>query len=407
MKVPKTDRYKTVCLETTDTHEARDKAFDYDAELRFKVKHDMPVFDRTFSQVAKEYCDWQKQRADAGEITKKRWEVEDGFIRNLNRYVGNDQITLIGEEKWRGFPLWRRSQGLDKRVNKVSDWTIRSQMKTFRAVMMYAVRKKYISAERLELFRGRLKLDKPRGEAFTLEEYRALYTHAREWQHRANSKKTSWYRQMFYNFMLIMANTGLRPAEAKNLRWRDVGEPVKGKNGKQFLPLRVRGKGKFRELVAPITVSTYIERIRELVEERFRELGKQMTPDDFVFIAYDGSRAKSLYASMLNDLLGKEETNLQLSAAGKRRNTYSFRHTFATFRLMHGTDVYFLAKQMGTSVQMIEDYYGHITPVKNADAILQGLPGWEATADASGETEGSVNADRAGSKKPARPRTKK
>jgi integrase len=212
---------------------------------------------------------------------------------------------------------------------------------------------------------------------------------------------------MFYNFMLIMANTGLRPAEAKNLRWRDVGEPVKGKNGKQFLPLRVRGKGKFRELVAPITVSTYIERIRELVEERFRELGKQMTPDDFVFIAYDGSRAKSLYASMLNDLLGKEETNLQLSAAGKRRNTYSFRHTFATFRLMHGTDVYFLAKQMGTSVQMIEDYYGHITPVKNADAILQGLPGWEATADASGETEGSVNADRAGSKKPARPRTKK
>jgi hypothetical protein len=32
---------------------------------------------------------------------------------------------------------------------------------------------------------------------------------------------------------------------------------------------------------------------------------------------------------------------------------------------------------MGTSVQMIEDHYGHVNPVKNAERILQGLPGWE------------------------------
>jgi integrase len=44
--------------------------------------------------------------------------------------------------------------------------------------------------------------------------------------------------------------------------------------------------------------------------------------------------------------------------------------------------VYFLAEQMGTSVQMIERHYGHITPVKNAERILQGLPGWEPTAAA-------------------------
>jgi len=40
--------------------------------------------------------------------------------------------------------------------------------------------------------------------------------------------------------------------------------------------------------------------------------------------------------------------------------------------------VYFLAKQMGTSVKMIEDHYGHVTPVKNADRILLGLPGWQS-----------------------------
>ena len=36
------------------------------------------------------------------------------------------------------------------------------------------------------------------------------------------------------------------------------------------------------------------------------------------------------------------------------------------------------AKQMGTSVKMIEDHYGHIRPVKNADRILLDLPGWQS-----------------------------
>jgi hypothetical protein len=49
-------------------------------------------------------------------------------------------------------------------------------------------------------------------------------------------------------------------------------------------------------------------------------------------------------------------------------------------------DVYFLAKQMATSVKMIEDHYGHVTPVKNADRILQGLPGWEPMATSQTET---------------------
>ena len=48
-----------------------------------------------------------------------------------------------------------------------------------------------------------------------------------------------------------------------------------------------------------------------------------------------------------------------------------------TSQLTESGDVYFLAKQMGTSVKMIEDHYGHITPVKNADRILLGLPGWQ------------------------------
>jgi hypothetical protein len=59
-----------------------------------------------------------------------------------------------------------------------------------------------------------------------------------------------------------------------------------------------------------------------------------------------------------------------------------FRQTYDTFRLTEGVDGYFLAEQMGTSVKMIEDHYGHITPVRNADRILMGLSGWQSGPEA-------------------------
>ena len=132
--------------------------------------------------------------------------------------------------------------------------------------------------------------------------------------------------------------------------------------------LNVRGKAKHRSLVAASNVAEYLGRVQQIA--------KSTGPDDFVFTTYDGSISQTLYYSLIDDLL--TEAGLKVSSSGSRRSTYCFRHTYATFRLTEGVDVYFLAKQMGTSVKMIEDHYGHITPVKNADRILVGLPGWQA-----------------------------
>ena len=42
MKMPKADRYKTVSLKTSDKEAARERAFDQDADVRFRIKHDVP-----------------------------------------------------------------------------------------------------------------------------------------------------------------------------------------------------------------------------------------------------------------------------------------------------------------------------------------------------------------------------
>ena len=262
IKVPKQDRYKLFSLETTDVKAARDMAFKHETRMHIRIEEGVPIFDKKFSAVAQEYSDHQKRRAEAGEITMKRWTVEHGYIKKqLNPCVGNDQITQVGEAKWKGYPLWRRANGKGRGVDKrVSDWTIRAEMSTFRSVMLSAAATACIPDANTKLFNFRpLKLGKPRGEAFMPEEYKKIHTYARNrWIAKGKNKQARWCREVFYFFMLSMTNTGFRPPEAANLQRRDIGEPRNGTDGRPFLPIRVRGKGKFRELVAPMSVSTYL-----------------------------------------------------------------------------------------------------------------------------------------------------
>ncbi|WP_197706420.1 tyrosine-type recombinase/integrase [Magnetospirillum sp. 15-1] len=233
-----------------------------------------------------------------------------------------------------------------------------------RAVMGFAAGKRYIRES--QVFKGKLPVAKVAREEFTPQEYRKLHTFARQWVKDTRTERNIWFRTMAYNFVLVMTNTGMRPSEARNLLWRDVSLQT-DKQGREFVRLSVRGKGKHRNLVAANNVATYFERIRAI--------SKATGPDDHVFSTDEGKEARTLYHSLVESLL--TESKLLHSSSGSRRSTYCFRHTYATFRLTEGVDVYFLAKQMGTSVKMIEDHYGHVTPVKNADRILQGLPGWE------------------------------
>ena len=393
IKVPKEDRYKTISLKTENINEARDKAFEHDADVRFRVKHGVPIFGKTFEQVAQEYSDELKGKAEIGQIKMTRWKIVDSYIRrNLNAYIGNIQIETITPERWKAYPLWRKKNGLSLDGQGARDGTIRHELITFRAILRYAADKGYIRENHVP--RGKIVKDKARREAFTPQEYRQLHTFARKWVKEARSENRKWQRKMAYHFVLVMANTGMRTMEARHLRWRDVDART-DRQGRPFVCLNVWGKNKFRELIAPQSVGEYFERIRAI--------SNATKPDDYVFTNIDGSQSVNLYHSLITDLLEKSE--LQLGSQGTRRCAYCLRHTYATFRLMEGVDVYFLAKQMGTSVNMIENHYGHITPSKNAELILQGIPGWTPNTSAGGNTD-SVNAD-AAKPKPKKTRSKK
>jgi integrase len=104
---------------------ARERAFDQDADIRFRIKHDVPVFNRPFREVAREYLLTQEARAKRGEISAARPKKLRAVIEGtLDRYVGSTQVHLIGDELWGGYPAWRRENGAGRhRRNGVREVT--------------------------------------------------------------------------------------------------------------------------------------------------------------------------------------------------------------------------------------------------------------------------------------------
>ena len=419
VKVPKEDRYKTVSLKTDNLHTARSLAWEQESEVRYAIKHGVALFNRPFREVAREFLAKQKARAKRGQITARRVEALRLIIEGpLDDYLGSVQVHLIGDERWGDYPTWRRENGegriarngsrmvsldiattlvadeferlakiraargfrprpptpeqiaaavqakMAKPVPYVSDDTIRMEMKVFGAVMAFAVKQRYVPASlRFDEFPA---LKTMRREEFTVEEYRKLHTMGRAWVKAARTKTSLWYRTMTYNLILIACNTGMRPPELRNLRWRDVW-PAKDREGRDIFVLFVQGKGLSRKLVAPKSVGDYLDRVRAI--------SKATAPDDPVFTTSNGKPAQTLYQTLIEDVL--THAGLRQGADGTMRTTYCFRHTYATFRLQMGVDVYFLAQQMGTSVQMIEKHYGHVNTIKHADRVLMGMEGWD------------------------------
>jgi integrase len=447
VKVPGSDRYKVVSLKTNSMEAAKDAALHEYANVNFCIEHDVPVFVRPFKEIAADYLKVQQERAAVGEITKERFTVVGTAIRTLNLYVGHLQIDTIGQDKWDGYPTWRRKHGrrpsgwLTRKARKslhppkepdqkkepkpISTWTIRHEMIVLRSIMAYAASRKFIPHTHIP--KGDPIKATERREEFTREEYRALHSKGRAWIRRADTERRKWCREMTYLYTLVMCNTGMRPPEGKNLLWRDVSfttidkdtrgkdqskaeakkaeqaeqekkakrakagskpseEAEKGKKEEEkefrtIVVLNVRGKKKSRRLVAPENVAEFLDRIREIA--------KVAGPDDHVFSTFEGERDSTFYARMVRELL--IFAKLLKGAAGTERSSYCFRHTYATLRLSEGVNDIMLAEQMGTSVQIIQDHYGHIHPVKNADRILIGMKTWEDPESEDAEEEDADN----------------
>jgi integrase len=217
---------------------------------------------------------------------------------------------------------------------------------------------------------------------FDPRDWKKLTRHLQEFV-KVENRAVKRDRMMLRDYILILANTGIRIGEARTLKWRDVNE-IGSKDGTPAnIILMVTGKTGKREVVARSgEVKKYLKRIRDL---RIEELTTPENPkpqidlDGLIFCHKDGSEIGSFKKSF-SALL--KSAGVEKDSHGDGRTIYSLRHTYATFRLQNDVNSYTLARNMGTSVAMLEQHYGHTTNIASADELTK-LSGRRATGVAS------------------------
>ena len=186
---------------------------------------------------------------------------------------------------------------------------------------------------------------------FSPEEYRQLYEATRKRAMKPKRKRYKWQSEQMHDYVLFMANTGLRPDEASRLEFRDVKIVADETTEQTILEIEVRGKrgiGFCKSM--PGAVRPF---------ERLKERNKP-EPTDRLF--------PKGHRELFNTIL--DEQKLKFDRDGKRRTAYSLRHTYICLRLMEGADIYQIAKNCRTSVEMIEKFYAaHLKTTIDASAI--------------------------------------
>jgi integrase len=92
----------------------------------------------------------------------------------------------------------------------------------------------------------------------------------------------------------------------------------------------------------------------------------------------------------INNWLSREWAPALKAASVEHRRIYEMRHTFATWSLAAGMSIFTLSRRMGTSVQMIDQTYGHLA--SDADDYDRGLLDAHDRADAEfGHVVGTIS----------------
>jgi integrase len=332
---------------------------------RFLYDEKIPITSKRFDSVADIAVDEMERQLKAG-VGKS---VYNDYISVIKKYLkpffGAKAINTIGYEEIKKYSDWRTVQMKKPPVAS----TVTTHISAFNRVFDCAVERGWIAAAQVPKMKNNGEKGVAR-EAFSLSEYKSLTSFMPKWAQKGHTAKTREMRELLRDYVLILVNTGMRHGtETKDLKWRDVEWITKNKE--QYLQITVTGKVGKRQLIARHNTEDYLIRIQQrqsnIAHLEFDTLLKRKLNED-VFKLRSGETTANL-SQTFNNLM--RDSGLDADKDVKqRRSLYSLRHTYAHLALLkERMDVYTLAKQMGTSVKMIEQHYGHLQPSQKADVI--------------------------------------
>ena len=318
---------------------------------------------KTFGEVAEEEIAAMRRALDNSRAPKTYRDYTFAINKYLIPFFGKMLVASICDETIEDFSAWRETKmGREPKAS-----TMRNHASAYNRVIKLARRQGLISAERefpdLPIA-GEKSQARP---AFSQPEIDDLLAFMAEWELGGRLRMSHLMRRLCRSYVEFLLYTGIRHGtEARALRWKHLQWHYSGEQ--RYLRVWVSGKTGPRYLIAKHQAIPTLERLIDWQALGFVDLNEVINArlDRLVFTYPDGGtpyQMEGVFRNLMRD------SGLALDAAGRNRTLYSLRHTYATFALTNGVDIHTLAKQMGTSIAMIERHYSKLTPMLSAEKL--------------------------------------
>jgi integrase len=357
------NKWYSFSTNTDDLEQAQINAEEIYNTASIKTNAGLTPLTKTFKQIAIIELANMAQAMSNG-IGKKTYR---DYTFAINKYLipffGSYSIEKITTELIRDFEGWRIA--IMGKVPMAS--TKRNHSSAYIRVINLAKEKGICpSITVVPMLDSKGEKSKPR-PAFSDRELDDLLAFIPSWIELSYTDRTRQMRMLCYAYIEFLVNTGIRhgtealPLRWKHLQWHWVGE-------KKFLRIWVSGKTGPRYLIAKSEVIAVLERLMRWQELPYATLDELIDDklDKLIFRISTGEKISNM-ENIFRGLM--KHSKLMYDSGGQRRTLYSLRHTYATRALAKGVDIHTLARQMGTSVLMIEKHYSKITPMLKAEML--------------------------------------
>lgn len=333
---------------------------------RFREEEGLPQKTKRFDVIARECCKTLEMEIEHG----IRRETNKDYIRTINKYLvpffGKLMLSNITVEKVRAYEQWRNEQMGRVPISS----TLATHASAYSRVLDFAIEQGWLS-DKVAI--PRLNRKGKKGSArpgFSKEELEKLLAFLPEWSRGGERKNHREMRLLLRDYVEVLLGTGCRSGrESMAMQWRHLEWHVDSKTGQRYLRIWVSGKTGGRWLIAKhwaVDVFTRLA-VRQGIGENLDQ-AIEAKSEAWVFATSAGVRPNSLHTSF--ELLLADADMRVDPTTGKNRSLYSLRHSYATMSLMDGQmDMHTLAKQMGTSIGMLEQHYSKMTATMAADRL--------------------------------------
>jgi len=354
-------RYIWRSLKTSDEAKAAALGRKLFYQTDAKLAEGLPVHSRTLNAVIDEYVAMRERDNALGKAAKRASSIKhtsDGMLRQVKRvaafwraYAGTKPIEALDDKLLNGYVGWRKAYYhgiavLPKNARPdPADKTLQWEIMLGKLLIRFAHEQGYRGNKPLPTFTFVPKRKRVR-PAITLNDFTVMQRQIQAHVLDAKNRRERESRLLLHDYVLVLALSGMRVGEANALRMRDV-EAIMDGDGRPNVQFHVRGKTGARVVVPHIDA-------KRAVDDLSARRG-EWKEDDYLFAMPGGGRIITL-ADQFDAFMAK--AGLTHNSAGEKYTLYSLRHFYAVRAIQRDVDIYTIARNMGTSVQMIEQYYG-------------------------------------------------